>query len=26
VMKSGELIREGTPDAFSNNADLMELY
>lgn len=26
VMKSGELIREGTPEAFSNNADLMELY
>lgn len=26
VMKSGELIREGTPDVFSNNADLMELY
>lgn len=26
VMKSGQLIREGTPEAFSNNADLMELY
>ena len=26
VMKSGQLIREGTPAAFSNNADLMELY
>ncbi len=26
VMKSGELIREGTPETFSNNADLMELY
>ncbi|MEY3739743.1 MAG: hypothetical protein RLZZ192_419 [Pseudomonadota bacterium] len=26
VMKSGELIREGTPDAFSNNTELMELY
>jgi len=25
-MKSGQLIREGTPEAFSNNADLMELY
>lgn len=26
VMKSGEIIREGTPEAFSSNADLMELY
>jgi branched-chain amino acid transport system ATP-binding protein len=26
VMKSGELIREGTPEAFSNNTELMELY
>lgn len=26
VMKSGELIREGTPEEFSNNAALMELY
>ena len=26
VMKSGEIIREGTPEAFSNNTELMELY
>lgn len=26
VMKSGELIREGTPDSFSDNTELMELY
>jgi branched-chain amino acid transport system ATP-binding protein len=26
VMKSGQLIREGAPEAFSNHADLMELY
>ena len=26
VMKSGQLIREGKPEDFSNNADLMELY
>jgi branched-chain amino acid transport system ATP-binding protein len=26
VMKSGERIREGTPEAFSNNTELMELY
>jgi len=26
VMKSGELIREGSPEEFSNNAALMELY
>jgi len=26
VMKSGELIKEGTPDAFADNTQLMELY
>ena len=26
VMKSGEIIREGTPEAFGNNTELMELY
>lgn len=26
VMKSGEIIREGTPEAFSDNTELMELY
>ena len=26
VMKSGEIIREGTPEAFSSNTELMELY
>ncbi len=26
VMKSGQLIREGTPEEFNNNAALMELY
>jgi branched-chain amino acid transport system ATP-binding protein len=26
VMKSGQLIREGSPEAFSNNTELMELY
>ncbi len=26
VMKSGELIREGRPEDFSNNTELMELY
>lgn len=26
VMKSGQIIREGTPDQFSSNADLMDLY
>ena len=26
VMKSGQIIREGTPEQFSSNADLMDLY
>jgi branched-chain amino acid transport system ATP-binding protein len=26
VMKSGQIIREGSPEAFSNNTELMELY
>ena len=26
VMKSGQLIREGNPEEFNNNAALMELY
>lgn len=26
VMKSGQLIREGSPEDFSNNTELMELY
>ena len=26
VMKSGKIIKEGAPEAFSDNAELMDLY